>query len=1209
MRLRSASSFLILAVMLCSSLDAQTKDAPSHARPYFMPSSERQRICSLIEKDTWAEAEHERVKKLAESDGYYAAFLCAVDDDMTHLPIAREYLLGYARNGGDLGPNRRKQLADANFFKAGQPWLGDVYYGLNIKHMVAYDWVYNGLTDEERKMIEDGILASAKFRMRAMDRWSQTPNLMFKPTFMVAFAGLVTQNREAIQWGFYRRPGSGQGGYFSVLDVMLRGGGPWHEAPIYPFAHEDLWAMSIMSRYRRLYDGTDWFAHKMPAGGSPKGLLDYYLDTAYPIERTGHDAGQIRIATYGDGATGPSGSDLFLANSAGRGLSGEKALIAAYNTSGDPKYAALAGMIQGYRPNLWDQRPLPAKAEFPPAPSSVWPDYGLAMLRSNESPSYWTSNKAIAVFQVMSQGYGHDHRDKFGIMLHGAGRLLYPDYNALQYENPTIGWTRNSVSHNTVIVDGQDTRDATPTDIRHEFTPEVKFLVTSASGVFEGVDQTRALLLTKRYLLDLFQLSSDLPHTYDYLLHGFGEACPVQSAAFKTSDAMAKRFWLVDDWRAMTTDDAWSLDFTHQDKPGSLGHNYGEQWYDHRASVRVTMAATPKTLVSHGRWGKEIARLVSGRSKGKSELDQLSTLAVRRANRYGTIFVATHEPYANDETPGITKVAVLAQTEEAVLVRVDSSRFTDYAALSFGKRTAVHTLGDDKVAVRFRNYGYLRVVSGGAVTARGDWTGLHLPGAKGSLTLDGKDASFKQTGDVLVYGDLEAVRTPERKQDAERTLPVTTTPSVVRGSPRNGRQVTFSIKNTLEQTVTGHVEANLPRGFALEPAAPKFGPLKPGEKVAVQATIRLGDALGKRAIPYRLVLHSDTGNAFRTLAQPLTIAVGPSLEPIYQHPKPAVYRIHAPNLTVDMDMKHGLCRRLVDDDDTVRLDGSPLFTFSDGETEMLGPDTQSAFVWARETPADIQAHAKDRCRWRAMFFGSRIVIRMDSAWTQFERTHFTLPGKWVSTAGAPRWKRIVAVDNKGKESEARPGTEFKVTAAELEFPGGEWNLAFQFQPPQHVTFAGAGMKFSIGSLTGDNWQVGFIRPGQLDDWRGNKKTPAKTSGRPVEIHVGASGGDIRGDECQLTPSNFANTSNAEGTGFTQQTLLSLTLECKPFRPVPLRCRCEFQWHCGRGASTKMRCVDVAVLFAAAILWRNPDSVVIPFDTRAYGVRSIRAIRS
>ena len=38
---------------------------------------------------------------------------------------------------------------------------------------------------------------------------------------------------------------------------------------------------------------------------------------------------------------------------------------------------------------------------------------------------------------------------------------------------------------------------------------------------------------------------------------------------------------------------------------------------------------------------------------------------------------------------------------------------------------------------------------------------------------------------------------------------------------------------------------------------------------------------------------------------------------------------------------------------------------------------------------------------------------------------------------------------------------------------------------------------------------------------------------------------------------------------------------------------------GRGATSKMHCVDVAALFAAAILRRNPDSVVIPFDTSAY----------
>ena len=50
------------------------------------------------------------------------------------------------------------------------------------------------------------------------------------------------------------------------------------------------------------------------------------------------------------------------------------------------------------------------------------------------------------MFQIMAQGYGHDHRDKFSLTLHGAGRLFYPDYNAIQYENMAIGWTRTSSS-------------------------------------------------------------------------------------------------------------------------------------------------------------------------------------------------------------------------------------------------------------------------------------------------------------------------------------------------------------------------------------------------------------------------------------------------------------------------------------------------------------------------------------------------------------------------------------------------------------------------------------------------------------------------------------------------------------------------------------------------------------------------------------------
>jgi hypothetical protein len=684
----------------------QERLQPGHQRPFFLPTSERLRIKKLIDTEPWAQAEYRRARQQAEEgDGFWAAFLFALDGDQRWLAPACEYLL---RN---VGPDAywvsrySERLNDPEFFRAGTPHLADVYYGLDYQPLVAYDWAYRGLSQEDRQTIERGIQTLACYRMRAMDRWYQTPNLVFKPTFMVAMAGLALQDDAMLQWGFYRtRPhGRRLGGYFPVLGEMLRDGGPWHEATIYPIAHEDLWCMSVLSRYGCLYDGRDWFSIPAPGGGSPQGLMDYYIDTAYPIERTGHGAGQIRVATYGDGATGPGG-DLFLVNPAGAGLNAEKALIAAHRASGTSRYAPFLEMIDGYQADLWERRPLPKETQLPTAPSKIWPDFGLAMLRSDESPDYWTSGRAIAVFHIMSQGYGHDHRDKFAITMHAAGRLLYPDYNAIQYESSAVGWTRHTCSHNTLVVDEQDTTNRQPTGIRHDFTPEAKYLATSASGVFDGVDQTRSLLLTREYLLDVFHATSQVPHTYDYLLHGFGHSRP-QSGNYRPAPHAMSRYWVIENKRAQRTDKSWSLDFVYQEAAASRGGNYGPPWYEHTAHVRVSMPGEPDTLVVHGNWGEPYARLVEEKSKGERKLDRLSALMVRRENRAETVFIATHEPYADRQKPRIRAVSKLAITDEAVLVQVDAEDFTDYAAVSFGPQEVrpVHVLSDGKTSIPFRD--------------------------------------------------------------------------------------------------------------------------------------------------------------------------------------------------------------------------------------------------------------------------------------------------------------------------------------------------------------------------------------------------------------------------------------------------------------------------------------------------------------------------
>jgi hypothetical protein len=1066
---RALLFFICLFMLPC--FPALAGDMPSHERPFFMPQNKQDRVLQLIQKEEWAKADFARIKLAAgKGKGYEAAFLFALEGDTSYLPAAKKWLLEYGEKGGDIY-NAKEKLHDPDFFRGGQPWIAPVYYNLDVSHMLAFDWIYRGLDSEERKIIEDGILTSARFRMKCMDRWSQTANLVFKPTYMVAMAGLVTGDKELLDWGFHRNPGSSRGGYFPVLDAMLIDGGPWSEANIYPIAHKGLASMAKMSYYRNLYDGRNWWMEKSAGGGSPKGLMDYYIDTAYPIEHTGYGKGQVRVVSYGDGATSEKG-DLFLANPAGKGLNMTEELAAAYMVSGDTDYAAFLAMTPDYKPNLMDRRPLPEKIEWPTAPSKIWPDYGLAMLRSDESSAYWTSGKAIAVFQIMSQGYGHDHRDKFSITLHGADRLFYADYNNIQYENPSVGWTRNSIAHNTMIVDEGETGNTEPTGVRHEFTDEVKFLATSASGIFEGVDQTRALLLTRDYLLDLFKAESKVPHTYDYLLHSLGKIRTEELKRFKEEKILTQRYSVVQNQKSMNTDESWAVDFVIKEQPGDEKTKYGPEWYDHKAALRLTVAAEPGTLVVHGLGP-----------------DNLEMLIARHSEAQDTVFCAIHEPYAGQEQPKVTKITNIAQTKYAVVVRIDGKDFIDYAAVAFGPQKtlpphAVTSEADPLTAFSFRNYGYLRIAADGKITARGGWTGFRLPHAAGPVTLNGQPADVTEDHGYLVFGKLPLKADPPLKIDPACPFPVTISPEVVRMFSRDMRKMTYKIRNTLSKPVSGWIEFDLPKGLTTDNPKTEFGPVNPGKTVETSVALQSNSLeAGRHIVPYRInYRQAGEGKIISTAARSIVVAVNAILEYDYQNSQSAVYRIYAPKLTAKLDMFHGLCRYLADDNDMVRLDGSPLFTFSDGNEDLLFGGTKKAFTWPAQIPASLSAQVYDRARYQILFSGDRMMVKMDKNWTQFEKAHFTVPGTWISPEGPPQWVQIISEKGQGENEEGKPGASRKVSAAELSFPGAQWNICFQFVPPKDVVFAGTGMKFELNISTLDSWTIGFCKPGTLQTW-------------------------------------------------------------------------------------------------------------------------------
>jgi hypothetical protein len=744
-----------LLLVSVSRQSAAVAPEPSHGRPFFMPEWRRQEILELIRNEAWAKEAYAEVRSAAaeDADWFWAGFLYALEGDKKYARIAAEGLRGVAgwnavgwwRHFNDVVDWDSEEIRDTPG-DAHWPHMSPVWYGVDVRPYVVYDWVYDALSDDEREDIHKGLHFMAKVRMRVLDTRSYTPNLLFKPMFMVAFAGLALQDEDLMQWGFHRT--ERQGNYDSFLNGILVDGGPWHEAPIYAIRHQDLQCMTTMAFYRHLYDGGDWFEKQSKDGGSPQGLMDYYIDSAYPIENIGVGQGRLRTVTHGHGATRVTDGylrDQFLVSpipedSAGDGDVIHEELALSYAASGAKRYEPFVAMIPDYQPNLWDRRRLPDRpAGLPKAPSRVWPTFGTAMLRSDESSGYWTNPDAIAVFQLMTRGYSHHQHDKLEITLFGAGRLLYPDFLAFQYETPRLRWTNWTASKNTMVVDEQNTGTAEPS-IRHEFSPDVKYLATAASGVYEGVEQTRALMLTGEYLLDLFQASSKTPHTYDYNLRSLGQARPLTPEAYEPVEGISDYYWALEDQHKMTTSASWQLEFVLRDKPGD-DPPLGPEWYEHEAHVRVTMAGAPQTRVWYGTWGRRkflmrAAEIYGERATGRPRYPhmgiELGTLVVRREGLRDTAFVATHEPYANEARPSVRTVTVLASTPEAMVVQVDAEGFTDYAAIAWGREgeKPLHTLvpkADARQRFCFRNYGFLRVPKKGPVVARGGWEGVRVP--------------------------------------------------------------------------------------------------------------------------------------------------------------------------------------------------------------------------------------------------------------------------------------------------------------------------------------------------------------------------------------------------------------------------------------------------------------------------------------------------
>ncbi|MFO8013223.1 MAG: hypothetical protein R6X20_07950 [Phycisphaerae bacterium] len=392
----------------------------------------------------------------------------------------------------------------------------------------------------------------------------------------------------------------------------------------------------------------------------------------------------------------------------------------------------------------------------PPAPSGVWPDRGIVLLRAEEGPDYWHS-PAPAVGMRLAANYAHHVNDSFALLgLFAFNRPIY--LNRQSYPGYAQGWSRSVQSHSGVKVDKEEPRFTSAVETRHAFTPAAKFVAARSGEVYPGVDLARGLVLAREYLLDVTRLAADGPRGCYWFCHALGLARGTEGGAWKRRD-FPKHLEPLEQSRAMEAGgDGWAVRVEQVcalDDPSKAA--LPREWYERKIGVVVRMLGEDGTTVYVARTPDPMTRYRDEDGKRQtrpvpSEVGGETILAARRAPR--TTFVALHEPFEEGK-PRIDAFRSIGSSDGAVgaaIVGRDGSGIDDRVLVRLGEDHAEPvTLESGGERFTFAGWAWVRVRTD-EVAAWGRVRAMTVRvRGRPRLVLNGKPAPARVSDGRLVY--------------------------------------------------------------------------------------------------------------------------------------------------------------------------------------------------------------------------------------------------------------------------------------------------------------------------------------------------------------------------------------------------------------------------------------------------------------------------
>lgn len=284
----------------------------------------------------------------------------------------------------------------------------------------------------------------------------------------------------------------------------------------------------------------------------------------------------------------------------------------------------------------------------------------LAILRSGKGPD------ARAAWLDYDSGERHSHHDGMNLGLFAKGLDLMPDfgYPPVQFGGwaaPRAVWYTMTAAHNTVMVDGQDTRTATGATTLWADGKRFHAIQASAPGLIGGQRYERTILMVDVsdqdfYLVDVFRVAGGTDHL-KFMRSHFGSitskdlSLRPSDAPLRVTPAMQMRGFQKD----AATPPVWSVDWKIDDRR----HLLPAAADVHLRYTDLTSQASAYTAES---W-------VAYNFDAVSEAWIPTVLVHRRADKapLTSTFVSTIEPYEKfSHIAGVRRLAVATPQGETL---------------------------------------------------------------------------------------------------------------------------------------------------------------------------------------------------------------------------------------------------------------------------------------------------------------------------------------------------------------------------------------------------------------------------------------------------------------------------------------------------------------------------------------------------------------